>query len=484
MENKEKYIIDQIHNHRETVDTDDLWSNLAGSIPRKESKRRAIIWFCSGLVFFSLISLFCYLVIDKREGFTISNELQNNEIAEEKTAAPTVNLNQNEDSNNIVKDELEKEVKQNYETQVNRIFAAKKELKGTNVREENRGFSSKNSAQAMAANEFLQIVENRENEIAEQSRSNVHSLIREENVADKTGGILFDVKQGVDTKVTFGRNENVLYLAPLDFNKLNYKADLGINRTSFSSVDLLTEQSMKVNKWSMFVNTGVSFITRNLTTSESEFIDQRNRREQIENVRGGLDVSVGLSYSFAPSLSISSGLIFGQIYEQSTYSTSYLIESEGVEITSITYKQDGSVSSVTENVKLYTNRETNEVRNNVLRYYSIPVMLQYRLIENDKYRLSLNGTVAYSFSQEYSGFTSLDFNQPAYSLEFDAGNNFCRSGSVSYGLGLEISRRISHNWELNIGVGARRMQGVSSITNPIDQKYKLYTFTFGMSRKI
>ena len=54
MENKEKYIIDQINNYRETVDTDDLWANVVGAIPQKEEKkRRGLIWFWGGLFLFS-----------------------------------------------------------------------------------------------------------------------------------------------------------------------------------------------------------------------------------------------------------------------------------------------------------------------------------------------------------------------------------------------------------------------------------------------
>ncbi|MFT4534830.1 MAG: hypothetical protein ACJA1A_001230 [Saprospiraceae bacterium] len=484
MENKEKYIIEQLHNHRETVDTDDLWSNLAGSIPRKENKRRAIIWFCSGLLFVSLLGFIGYMIIDKPEGIKISNGLQNNEFAVAELLPPIASLTEDEDLKSIVNDDLEKRIEHNSEAHVDNILSATKELEATKEAKEQQGLFTKNNAQTIVTPEYPESVVYHENELIEMSRNDVYSLINEKNVADKTNGRLFETKQDVDKKVLIGRNENVSFLDPLDFNKLSFRADLGINRTVFESVDLLTEQSMKVNKWSMFVNTGTSLITRNLATSDPEYIDRQNRRRQIENVRGGLEITVGLSHSLTPSLSMSSGLIYGQIFEQSTYLTSYLIETEEEQITSIIHTQDGSVNSVTEIVKLYSDRETNEIRNNTFRSFSIPVTLEYRLIENDKYRLNVNGTFAYSFYQRYSGFTSLNANQPSYNLAIDTNNDFKRSAALSYGFGLDVSRRISPIWDLNFGISSRRLQGITSETNPIDQNYSLYTCTFGISRKI
>lgn len=480
MENKEKYIIDQINNYRETVDTDDLWANVVGAIPQKEEKkRRGLIWFWGGLFLFSLISLFGYMLIDKSEGIRNFNGLQKNEKTIEESSPSIVNLTNPEDSNDIVNEKLEKELKQKSETEINAISRAKTETKEKN---ENQVLTSKSFLYDGAAKEFSQSVRNTVNEIGEDLIDGSYSVVNELDY--NTKGLFIGTKQDSNTKVIIDRNENVLYLSPLGFSKLDYRRNLILNKAEFSKVDLLTEQSMKVNKWSLIINTGASFITRNLTSTDTESIDQRNRRDQIENVIGGWDVTAGLSYRLSPALSIASGLTFGQIHERSTYNTSYLIESEGQQITSIIHTQDGSVNSISENVTSYTNRESNEIRNNTLKYYSIPVILKYRLIENDKYRLSLNGTVAYSFSQRYTGFTSLDENQPAYDLALDMKNDFDRSGAISYGLGLDVSRRLSNVWDMNIGVGASRMQGISSTTNFIEQKYNLYTLKFGVSRKI
>ncbi|MFT6336876.1 MAG: hypothetical protein ACJATI_003637 [Halioglobus sp.] len=482
MENKEKYLIDQINNHRESVDTDDLWANVVGAIPQKEEKRkRGIIWFWGGLFLFSLISLFGYMLIDKSEEATILNELQNNEVVVGKISPPIISLTKHEESNDIVNEELKENGLLSSSSQIDKTRTTKKETK-----EMDRDQVSNNrSLQNEIVDTPISTHDNAAIDLNSKILDDRILAIEGEYVSYKEDEFINESKQDFEAKVGMNRVENIAGLSPLELNNLNNRRKIfQLKGVDIQKVDLITEQSMKVNKWSVFLNTGASFITRNLTTSDAESIDPRDRRDQIEKVLGGWDMSAEISYILTPSISIASGFMFGQIHERSTYTTSYLIESEGEQITSIIHTQDGSVNSVTENVKSYTNRETNEIRNNTFGYFSIPVTLKYRLIENDTYRLSLNGTFAYSFSQRYSGFTSLDANQPAYDLALDTKNNFNRSGALAYGLGLDVSRRLSPNWDMNFGISTRRLQGITSNTNLIDQKYNLYTLTFGVSRKI
>jgi len=289
----------------------------------------------------------------------------------------------------------------------------------------------------------------------------------------------------IESRASIGRFDEVSSLVPLDFSKLDFKREpLNLDHETYTKVDLVSERSEKIDKWSIFMNTGVSYINRQLSTDNTEFEDRSNRRGQIEKVLGGWDVSAGLTYRFGQAFSVASGLSIGQIHEQARYTTSYLIESQTDQVTVIIHEQDGDIKSLTENVTSYTNRETNEIRYNTLKYYSIPLILNYRVIENEKYRLRVNANIAYSISQHYSGATSYNENEEAYSLGLDSRNDFNRLGAISYGLGLDASRKLSKNWDFNLGLSARRLEGISSSTNPIKQEYNLFTLNFGVSKRI
>jgi hypothetical protein len=480
MENKEKYIIDQINNHRETVDTDDLWANLADSIPqKKEKKRRGVIWFWGGLFFFSIISLFGYMLIAKSEEATTLNGLNNDEIFVEKIMQP-LSLTKHEESNGTAIGELKQD----------ELISSQKETPSTikknkNEKDWDQALLDNNTLQNKILDEPITPFDNTDQENKSKINEDEFLVANGENDSNNSDESKIKSKKDLEAKAGINRIENIAELSPLELNKLNYRRKIfQLSGMDIRNVDLTTEQSMKVNKWSVFLNSGASFITRSLATSDPESIDQQDRRDQIEKVIGGWDMSAGVSYIFTPSISIASGFMFGQIHERSTYTTSFLIESEEEQITSIIHTQDGAVNSVTENAKSYTQRETNEIRNNSFRYFSIPLTLKYRLIENEKYRLSLSGTLAYSLSQRYSGFTSLDVNQPAYNLALDINSDFNRSGAMTYGLGLNVCRRLSPNWNMDFSISTRRLRGINSEINPIDQKYNLNTLTFGVSRKI
>lgn len=483
MENKEKYIISQINNHREAVDTDELWANISGVIPQQEEKKkRGFIWFWGGFLVLIIASLSGYMLGE--------NSINTGELKESPTEKSTLKemgqpiaelsiIEKDKSENETLKIEINSNTEHEKENSnsTSLIDLRKNEkLEGNRI---NRGARS-------TSNELTQsektLLDNNKNLTAQIfKRDFLEGEVTLDHVELKYNALgPISVEERVDNRIVKVSNLSQLELRLLDFQRNAQE----IKKKDFVKVDLNIENSNKVARWATFINTGISNVTRQLSTSDIEFLDQGNRRNFTEEVIGGWDVTVGLTYQINPSIGISSGISVGQIHERATYTTSYQLESEEESVTALIHTQDGTINALSGNATKYTNRRTNEVRNNTFRYFSIPVIIKYRLLENETYSLNLNGNIAYTFSQTYNGFISLDENEPAYELTSDVQNNFTRSGGLSFGFGLEAGRRISQNWDMNIGVGMRYLQGISSNTNPIKQEYKLYNLTFGISRKI
>jgi len=262
----------------------------------------------------------------------------------------------------------------------------------------------------------------------------------------------------------------------------NPEPQISINYAQIPYVDLTKNSSVK--RWSLFASGGISSVTRSLMTDDTEYMDLLNRRNEIEKVIGGWHFVTGFGYRLSVPISISLGLRMNQIHERSTYTSNYLVKSTEEGIETIIHNQDGTQSFLTGSIDVFTERSTSEIRNNEYRYYSIPISISYRLIENEKYKLSLNGGFAYSIAQSYNGFTSFDETQPAYSLTEDSSNLFKNSGLISYGLGINISRSFGENWNIILGFNLENTDNISNITNPINQKYRTQALTIGVSHKL
>ncbi len=485
MENKEKYITSQINNHREAVDTDELWANLSGAIPQKEEKkRRGVIWFWGGLLLFTLVSFSGYILVgDSMKNGDLKESPKEKVILQEPTAqiAEVATSEKDKGGNEPLKNKIDSNSEQynkNRNSNKQKGLRNNKNAKRSLISNGDRLIKN-NSNQSIKV-----LVENKEISLLAPF-SNKDFVKDEEVVFDDVDMTYNDLESIPFGKGVAKRNDMLSPLSPLGFGLFDFHRDLlSIEKKEFIKVDLNSEKAKKLARWSTFFNAGVSSVSRELATIDTEFSDTQNRRNLAENVVGGWDATMGLNYQISPSFGISSGISIGQIHEQATYSTSYQLESEEEGITTIIHTQDGSINSLSGNVTKYTNRETNEIRNNTIRYFSIPAIVKFRVLENKTYRLSLNGNAAYSFSQRYNGFISLDGNQPAYDLTSDLRNDFVKSGGLSYGFGLEAGRNISQKWNVNIGVGMKYLKGISSHNNPIQQEYKLYNLTFGISRKI
>lgn len=483
MENKEKHIINQISNHREAVDTDELWANISSEIPhQEEKKKRGIIWFWAGLSCFMIASLLGYIMIDNpiKDRRLEERDKENNNLQE--------TISQIADLSKTKKDKTENAT---YKSVINSNPELKKEnsssiiltdlKKNEKLVERQIDYNVKSIDESKQSE--IKLLDNKSSKISEQSiqKDFIEGVVDIEHVE-----LTYNNPETIygEARVIIIIDE-LTRIPPIGLRLLDFQRNnLNIEKKAYVTVDLQTEKTNKVARWSALLNTGISAITRQLKTSDTEFLDQRNRRDLTEKVIGGWDVTAGLTYQINPSIGISTGVTFGQIYEQATYTTSYQLETQEESVTTLIHTQDGSVNTLSGTVSNYTNRQTNEVRNNTFRYFSIPAIVKYRLLENETYSLNLNGNIAYTFSQKYSGFISLDENEPAYELTSDVLNDFARSGGLSFGFGLEAGRRISQNWDMNIGVGMRYLQGISSNTNLLEQKYKLYNLSFGISRKI
>ena len=481
MENKEKYIINQINNHREAVDTEELWATLAGAIPQKEEKKkRGIIWYWGGFLLFMIVGLTGYML--SNNSFRIEDLKESTKeqglLQETKTQIAELSIIEKDKNETI-----ESEINSNSEKNIENRNSTKSTNLGKKIKVEGSLISNDSRTTTKKSNQSKKILLNStDDSLSEQFGE--RDFLKEEEVLDHVDMTFSDAKLTSHGILGAFRLNNLSNLPPIILSQLHFHRNvLSIEMKDYVEVDLNSEKAMKIARWTTFFNTGFSYVTRQLSTIDTEFLDQLSRRNITEKVVGGWNTTTGLSYQISASFGLSSGISIGQIHEQASYNTSYQIETEEELITTI-HTQDGAINSMSGNVIEYTNRQTTESRNNTFRYYSIPAILKYRIIENEKYRLSVNGNMAYSFSQRYNGFISLDQNKPAYELTSDLRNDFTRSGGLSFGFGLEAGRKISKKWDVNIGVGMKYLEGISSNANPLKQEYKLYNLTFGISRKI
>ena len=480
MENKEKYIVDQIRNHREAVDTEDLWASLAGSIPQKEEKkRRGFFLFWGGLLSFGIMGMLGYLLMDNPS----NNLVQDTESIIAKSSLIT--------NGNIENSESKLNIEEN-DKNINDLNQTLSNSELTNVEKKvNNASSNSNRKVSRGVENAMSNKDIPKHSLGKKENIHIANAFstRAVNNEDVQEFISHDIEK-LEPNQALGKQTlnsiiNVPHLQILNFGQLEYQRDISeIVKLDFQIVDLIEEKAVRNGKWNVFVNTGASYITRELKTSDVEYADLLTRRNEIEEVLGGWELTSGVSYGMGAAWTFATGISVGQIHEQARYQTSYIVDNGTEEVDIIIHTQDGAVNTVSKNVSSYLNRETSEIRNNTLRYFAIPLSVDYRIIENENYRLSLSGMAAYHFSQRYTGYTSYDERQEAYSLSSDYKNDFARSGGVSFGLGITASRKLTSNMNFILGLGAQKMQGVASSTNQIDQKYNLYTLRIGISRKI
>jgi len=482
MDNKEKYIIESISRHRESVDTDALWAGLDGAIPQKR-KRRGIVWFWFGLALIGILGSFGYVlnsntpqnVVNSIAHQNDNSDLENNTISTE-NSQPEIKT----ETFTLKKEEIEKT--NTNESRINNTKSIKKEATQTLTNTINLSRIAKNS------------IENRDRNGLD--NTNIFERAKDENQdlykRDYTSGpSLFMISDPI-TEEKGGEIASEIVSRGVELTSLLMKREIylfGYTRPQISLsaqpkpyVDLTKNTNIK--RWSIFAIGGISAVTRSLSTEDPEFIDRINRRNKIEEVLGGWQLESGVGYQLSGAISMTLGLRINQIHERSTFTTEYIIPNVEDGVETIIHNQDGTQTFLTGAIEVLTERSTSEIRNNIFRYYSIPLSIKYRLIESQNYKISLNSGLSYSLSQSYSGYTSFDSGQPAYSLTDDDSSLFTKRDAISYGFGIDFDKSIGHNWDLNFGLGIWNMNSVNSNSNPIKQKYRTYTLTFGISHTL
>ncbi|MEE9437618.1 MAG: hypothetical protein V3V14_01380 [Saprospiraceae bacterium] len=492
MNNKEKHIINTIRSHREDIDLDSLWNNIANDIPKQEKRKDKFVWWFFGLfIMVSIATIFYY-----------SNANRNTDAPSNKNIV----VHQNNDNNTFLTQDSPKVL----QDRINEIASVNNNNNTTNdtpshqstdnyKKSEINNFTGQSPINSLSNTPINNIkFDTRNDKITSDTKSNnskdyslVTVMSEQVNYSRKNSiEIATTYEQVIDDKPTTGGKlketkiiirEDIIIktLIPLTFDLL-----VANNKTHLKTpnIKLYRKNNLSTPHWALEINLGGSLINRNLS-STPEFKSEKMRRSQIESVKGGFQLNTGVKYSVNKKFDVFLGLQLVNIIEKSQFSTSYIITTEEEVTTSTTYLQNGNIIEEKSNITLNNIRNTSEIRANKLTLVSIPIEIRYRIIQNENYKVIIGLNTAYSIYQKYNGHTSTSFNMPAYNITNDNSNKFKNKGAITYGIGATIEKPLSKLLNARFGLNISTTNGINNENYLIDQQYNSLTFITGISRK-
>ena len=473
MKGKEKYIIDQISSHNESVNTDELWADIAGHIPQPKKKKRGAIWLMAGLPIL-LVGLW-FMSTDS----WVSNEAEKENVILGSSPILNESIANNRSSESDEPLELNSNIKSEVQAKLSKL--------------------EKNKSSEIITTTTLSNSESSTAEVKKHKEINTSAQSNNTNVARVNSEIVYsgaelvyvlsptpmesskDWKEDKNKQLT--ERKLKIYVAELEalgINKVQYESGLELEPLQPVVIEIANKH--RANRWSIYGNVGAGLVGRTLNALSSELEPELNRRESIENVQGHWSIDLGIGYRITPRITMISGLRYEQIHEEARFRTEFIGATEVDKIIDV-HRQDGSItqSSLTETSEALF--KTNEIRKNSLRFLQVPIGMRYQLLDLNGYKLSLNGEVAFNIIQNYSGYTSFNENEASYSLRNDTQNRFFGQRTLSYGLGIGVSKFISSNVDGVLGVSYRKTTEVNSKSYLIDQSYNLLSFRLGVQRR-
>lgn len=482
MESNEKYIVENIRNHREEIDLDGLWADVSPQIPKKKQRRRFGFWIFGGLAVLTLlgISLAMYFPSEM-----VKSKMSTEGSMQESQSIVATNIDRITNENNSVKESkfIESDRKNNSSNALSnegklRENTSRSILQKQAIQANDNFVRSSNTLKNKKTNNIPPFYSKDESNGQDNSKSSFAVALNEEendlkniDSDEDTQSVDEYIKQVILAETaTLTRKE----LKPLSFDRITPEMDL--------EVSIIDNRLLQVNQWSAYVLSGGGIASRKLSTKEIELIPEIERRDAVVDVMGSWELEAGIGFRLSPKLKIMTGLSYTQIHEKASFASEYLIESETQSVNSI-YWQDGTVENKTSSTTSQGTRRTTEIRYNQLSLLQIPLKASYEFLTIKRFKLNIGAFAAYTINQKYAGVTSFSASSSSYDLNLDQENKFRTSSSISYGLFLEGTTHLSRMLDLSFGLGCRQTNKINTEIYLIDQQYNSLSFTGGISRR-
>ena len=474
MENKDKYIVDKIRNHREEVDMNALWDHVSPHIPKPKKKRRIAFWIFGGALLFVLSGLFLLdsfsqpIENTRENGNEYASKIEVGAFSSEiGKSGQTVSNNPSGESNSTqIETREEKEIK----NQTLNTEAFKIDNNTTNTTLENNESSYDN--QSAVGNILTNANEETDIKDAPITQIGLVEKNDEDLLNDKVEDIVISQ---VDREIT-----------SLDklISDLNFIEHEGLDEIALDKkVDVLKVGITENRIWDAYFLSGGSVANLVLNAGSADVVQEAERLESITEVLGSWHVEAGVGLKIFPRVKLSFGLGYIQIHEKASFETEYLVNNV-IETNSEIHRQDGSIENDFSSEIVSGTRYTNEQRFNQLRILSIPVRLAYRLLNVDIFQVDVEGSSALAIHQSYDGFTSFSGNTASYDLGLDADSRFRTGGAIKYGIGLKGAMHLNRRTDLNLRIGFEKLRNITTEAYLIDQQYTLYTLSCGVSHRL
>jgi len=479
MENKEKHIIDRINNHREMVDTSDLWANIEGEIGAPKKKRRPLLWFWFGM--FSLMLLGLVWQYQNTQKIPFSQDLNTLENKSE-NHKETISSNLVEDKNTMLVIESGESIDlqetistdQNSNKKVDNQSRQSVDTKNRIGHDFSKTEVSNSTVSQVSKNQF--------------GAEKISEIVREKRKVPakspsyKTAiGIPVHPEpvMGLEPSITNDKN-NLLYDIPyleLIKSKVIFERQHIDKRpiVSLPSTEVDQEEDKKEKKkWAVGIAGGYLNSTRKLTTLSSELVEQRLYRESIEKSIGGFDLSASLTYRNG-KWRIGSGVSYMSLVDLAEFQSSNVRQKDGDDAT--VYYLDGSTNSIpTQNFVEETWRHK---RYNTARFISIPLSVSYQFLTVGNIDFSLGVEGRYNIGFGYKGLTG-ETTESLYDLTTDVDNRYKKNGVHQYGLNLMTAYPFSSSTVGMLSLGYAKTNRINTKNYLIDQQYNLINLTAGI----
>jgi len=476
MENNENYIVENIRSHREEIDLDGLWAEVAPQIPKEKKRRRLGHWIIPGLTLVILLVGFAW-VLDVSNQKVDSKLLTVEEIANE----------QNSQAIGSEKEILEIELTTPKESRLAKNLTLIK-----NTKSEISNSKPSENVKSTPKNKHIQkalFLESENNEDRQKSTTIFNGKDDfQKNIISSTSTI-FKKQESVENdkfqNSSVNQLENnrtsidIIDLEDQELQALKYRRNLP---RFVMAIPIIKIENPKINRWSAYLIGGAAMVNRRLDIRIIELQAERDRRSAVIDVLGSWEVEGGLGFRITSKLKLMTGFNYTQIHERAEFDTDYLINYE-IEKQNLIHFQDGTVTNESGSTDEDGIRHTQEIRYNQLSLFQIPLKVSYQFLKIDKVKINIGAFASYSFKQRYAGHTSLSASSESYNLDLDKENKFRKSGAISYGLYLEGSTHLTSMTDLSISLGYRTTNRINREIYLIDQQYNSLSFTSGFHRR-
>ena len=215
-------------------------------------------------------------------------------------------------------------------------------------------------------------------------------------------------------------------------------------------------------------------------TSTIEFDSYSTLRATSEKSTYSFSTSIGLGYALPSGWFIESGIAYDQINTQFHLTEENVIGTEEIIIN--TRDSDGNITgTITETVPIIG---TNEIRhNNRIKQYELPLLVGYEMPITPGLYLSVKGGPNFNLSSSGSGRV-LDLEGNPISFGDDTNSQIYRQNlGVGYLIGGHISKDITDNISLNLGLTYKSYGDILNESSPLSQNITKYGLSTGIKYK-